>query len=610
VDKLPAEWILANHESVSFSADLGAHFSLAERNDAPTIWTDACLFYGSVEVVLQSAPGIGVITLAVLMSQTLDEIDWEWSGNDFAKNKSTVQTNYYGKGITGNWDRGTQPTVDFNMTQTFHTYKLDWTPDSLTWSIDGAVVRTLHAKDCDAGDHQYPQTPSRFHLGVWDGGDPDKPWYTAQWAGGYTDLTKLPYTGYVRSVTIKPLQKCYRWSFTDRSGSGASVKCEVRDRPAHELNTFPTTSTEPAHSFVAPTGSASVSGSSEQRRSVAGKQAVDNKKANCDLTKTTYSRSTSTRTTSMPPPPTTTTTTHSSTIVSTITRPSTSSSPTPPLPPPGMSSTSTTSTRSSTSTAPPPAQSTTSTIPPLPSTSTTSTSTSTSVIPPPESSYSTIPPPPPNTPNKPDVPNTPTSPGTNTVYSTSTIPCSECSTTSPPGTPATETIISSTTATCSTNKPPPPPPNEKLQSTSSSSTSGRPPGESSPSTTTTKTTGNQPSKETKPPGPPSKPPKDIPPNEPGTNHPPSSPPATYPPRPPPATYPPGSAPPPPKQSRSTGVPGNGTSPAGNASVPTISFKGTTVPTTYARAGARRVAGGVLTGWGVLGGMVGFVAGLV
>ncbi|CAJ2500838.1 Uu.00g036910.m01.CDS01 [Anthostomella pinea] len=58
---------------------------------------------------MQTAPGIGVISSAVLMSDDLDEIDWEFSGNDFGQSTPTLQTNWFGKGITGIWDRGTQP---------------------------------------------------------------------------------------------------------------------------------------------------------------------------------------------------------------------------------------------------------------------------------------------------------------------------------------------------------------------------------------------------------------------------------------------------------------------------------------------------------------------
>lgn len=115
---------------------------------------------------MQAAPGIAVISSAVLMSDTADEVDWEWSGNNYRQSKPNVQTNYFGKGITANYDRSTSVFTKFEMTTGFHKYSIDWTAESLTWSIDGQAVRKLLRKDCDSADHQYPQTPSRFHLGV------------------------------------------------------------------------------------------------------------------------------------------------------------------------------------------------------------------------------------------------------------------------------------------------------------------------------------------------------------------------------------------------------------------------------------------------------------
>lgn len=159
------------------------------------------------------------------MSDTLDEIDWEWSGNDFAYSVPTIQTNYSGKGITGNWDRGTQPQVEKNMTQNFATYTIDWKPESIEWQIDGETIRTLYAKDGDNNQYQFPQTPFRFHLGVWDAGNEGVAWYTAQWAGGYTDLTKLPYSMFIKNVTITPYQSCGQYNFTDTTGSSDSVAC-------------------------------------------------------------------------------------------------------------------------------------------------------------------------------------------------------------------------------------------------------------------------------------------------------------------------------------------------------------------------------------------------
>lgn len=222
-------WVVADgSQPLIGPTSKGFQFQLTGPKTAPYIWTKNYMHYGKVEVVMQSAPGIGVISSAVLMSDTRDEIDWEWSGNDFGYAQSTVQTNYFGKGITGDFDRGTQPQVAFNMTKQFATYTLDWKPDSTTWSINGNVIRTMYAKNADAGNHQYPQSPSQFHLGAWDAGDKDVSWYTVVWAAGYgvfTDPKGFPYNMYVKSVTVTPYKSCASYNATDKSGSDASFKC-------------------------------------------------------------------------------------------------------------------------------------------------------------------------------------------------------------------------------------------------------------------------------------------------------------------------------------------------------------------------------------------------
>ncbi|EME83583.1 glycoside hydrolase family 16 protein, partial [Pseudocercospora fijiensis CIRAD86] len=227
LSKVPNNWIIADYaeQYLSFSNSKGLEFRLPDGLSAPYIWTKNYLHYGKVEVTLQSAPGIGVISSAVLMSDTLDEIDWEWSGNDFALKVPTIQTNYFGQGVTGNWDRGTQPRVEKNMTQNFMTYTFDWKPDSLSWAINGNVIRTLYAKNQDNNQYRYPQSPSRFHLGLWDAGYKDVAWYTKQWAGGETDLKGFPYSLYVKKVTITPYTSCAEYQATDTTGNTASFKC-------------------------------------------------------------------------------------------------------------------------------------------------------------------------------------------------------------------------------------------------------------------------------------------------------------------------------------------------------------------------------------------------
>lgn len=110
MSSIPADWIIANYENVTLGPN-GAEFTFAKRHDAPYMWTAKYMFFGHVEVVMKCAKGTGMISSAVLLSDDLDEIDYEFSGNNFAKDRGTAQTNYFGKGVTGDSSRGTYPAV-------------------------------------------------------------------------------------------------------------------------------------------------------------------------------------------------------------------------------------------------------------------------------------------------------------------------------------------------------------------------------------------------------------------------------------------------------------------------------------------------------------------
>lgn len=213
---------MADATVVNFAAN-GIEFTFNKRHDFSYIWTGAYLFFGKVDVVMKAAPGTGIISSAVLMSDDLDEIDWEFSGNNFAAGHGQVQTNYFGKGIVLGYDRGTMPAIA-DPTADFHTYTLDWSPTQLVWSVDGSVIRTLKASDCDQSSHQYPQTPARLHLGLWGAGDPSEAGGTVFWAGGYTNFTQAPFTMYVKSVKIQNANPGPYYNWTDQTGNWQSIK--------------------------------------------------------------------------------------------------------------------------------------------------------------------------------------------------------------------------------------------------------------------------------------------------------------------------------------------------------------------------------------------------
>ncbi|GAQ10363.1 probable glycosidase crf1 [Aspergillus lentulus] len=255
----------------------GAEFSVAKKGDSPTIDTDFYFFFGKAEVVMKAAPGRGVVSSIVLESDDLDEIDWEVLGGDTTQ----VQTNYFGKGDTTTYDRGTYVPLA-GPQETFHTYTIDWTKDAVTWSINGAVVRTLSYNDAKGGA-RFPQTPMRLRLGTWAGGDPSNPKGTIEWAGGLTDYGAGPYTMYVKSVRIENANPAESYTYSDNTGSWQSIKFDgaVDTSPSSSVTSTtrtatststksPSTSTLATSTKATPTPSGTTSGSNSSSSSSTG----------------------------------------------------------------------------------------------------------------------------------------------------------------------------------------------------------------------------------------------------------------------------------------------------------------------------------------------------
>jgi beta-glucanase (GH16 family) len=80
----------------------------------------------------------------------------------------------------------------------------------------------------DANDTKtYPQTPMRFSLGSWAGGDSDNAPGVISWAGGLTDYSKGPYTMYIRSVHVTDYStNSSQYSYGDQTGNWQSIRVE------------------------------------------------------------------------------------------------------------------------------------------------------------------------------------------------------------------------------------------------------------------------------------------------------------------------------------------------------------------------------------------------
>lgn len=194
----------------------GLALTVAQHGDSPTITSKWYIMFGHVEVQMKAAPGQGIVSSAVLQSDDLDEIDWEWLGGD----SSQVQSNYFGKGETGSYNRGAFH-ADPNHQASFVTYAVDWTAEQVVWSINGQTVRVLAPSDAGG---QYPQTPMQVKLGAWAGGDPSNAAGTVSWAGGPVNYAGGPYTMVVKSLAVTDYSTGTQYTYGDRSGSWQSIQ--------------------------------------------------------------------------------------------------------------------------------------------------------------------------------------------------------------------------------------------------------------------------------------------------------------------------------------------------------------------------------------------------
>ncbi len=72
---VPAGWTKTNAGNVNYDAN-GANFVLAQQGDSPTYVSNGYIFFGSVEWVMKSAAGQGIVSSLILLSDDLGELDW------------------------------------------------------------------------------------------------------------------------------------------------------------------------------------------------------------------------------------------------------------------------------------------------------------------------------------------------------------------------------------------------------------------------------------------------------------------------------------------------------------------------------------------------------
>ncbi|KAM6503356.1 glycoside hydrolase family 16 protein [Amanita muscaria] len=181
---------------------------LTQSNGGTRLSSTRYVHYGTITAKLKTGRWAGVVTAFITMSDIKDEIDWEFPG----ANTTEGQTNYFWEGVIPQGHNNGQTTTGISDTfSNYHDYSINWTPDTLTFLVDGNVVRTVKKSDTvdSSGVANYPATPSRIQLSLWPAGINSSSPETVQWSGGMINWNDPDYQAaghfyaLVKSVTVQ-----------------------------------------------------------------------------------------------------------------------------------------------------------------------------------------------------------------------------------------------------------------------------------------------------------------------------------------------------------------------------------------------------------------------
>jgi endo-1,3-1,4-beta-glycanase ExoK len=156
----------------------------AKDYKAGEIYTPASWLYGKYVFSVRAAKGSGVLSAFFLWKNGSEAPGAAWEEVDieiFGKENAEVwQSNI----ITGtSTDRITSEGThshDFSFGDDFHTYTLEWTPDSLIWLVDGIPIRTSNTTTPDSPQVLDLDSPSQLRFNIWAS-------ESVEWVGPWND---------------------------------------------------------------------------------------------------------------------------------------------------------------------------------------------------------------------------------------------------------------------------------------------------------------------------------------------------------------------------------------------------------------------------------------
>jgi len=116
--------------------------------------------YGRVEARIKGAPGVGSWGAFWMLGGNIDERGWPGCGEIdvteiLGRDINTTYGTLHGP-LSGGGGRGDKETLPVSLADGWHTYSIDWLPDSITWYIDGVQYAKQTKVDADwVFDHEF-----------------------------------------------------------------------------------------------------------------------------------------------------------------------------------------------------------------------------------------------------------------------------------------------------------------------------------------------------------------------------------------------------------------------------------------------------------------------
>ncbi|KAH8601278.1 concanavalin A-like lectin/glucanase domain-containing protein [Bisporella sp. PMI_857] len=217
-DSSKTDWVM-DGEAVAYNGEV--LLTMADGTVGTLLASSTYMWYGNVKATFRTSRGQGVVTAFILLSDVKDEIDYEFVGVDL----ETAQTNFYWHGVP-NYSNSKNITLSDTFNN-YHTYEIDWTPDKITWSVDGQPGRVKERKDtwnATSNRWDFPQTPARVQLSLWPGGLPTNAEGTINWAGGLVDWNSedIKNNGYYYAAFQSVEISCYNANSAPGTNKGKS----------------------------------------------------------------------------------------------------------------------------------------------------------------------------------------------------------------------------------------------------------------------------------------------------------------------------------------------------------------------------------------------------